>query len=279
MYAGAGGVTKLEIYNPYTKTYLNSGGAWQTAQTYYKTTVGTVAWEDFTASLQVESWVLCQASLTILQLRFVAETVSTVGYVDEVYFWPEVNTAILIAHNVEPGLPIQWRSSTDDFAASDVLVAALPARAGVTYSYQATAVITRWVGLKFVGTPVAKLRATEVVWGYGLATSETPSWGYRVRRSLPQIRSSRDSIRYSDFSLDGVTLRLQPAYSTQWAEIETEIFERCSGGQPIIAIPDTNRLPIFIGRTPVEWSYQATSLAIVDTELPIDPLPLGIWAP
>lgn len=270
---------RFEIFNPYTHMYLNPSGVWQTGQGYHKITAGTGAWEDFTVTLRVESWLLCQASLTAMRFRFVNDTRLSDGYVDEVYFWPEVNTAILAGHNVEPGVPIQWRSSTDNFAASDVLVATLPARAGITYSYQTSDVITRHVGLKFVGVPIAKLRATEVIWGYGLATGETPAWGYRVSRLIPQIRSSRSSVRYSDFSLDGVTLRLQPAYGTQWPEIESELFERCSMGAPIIAIPDTNRSPIFIGRTPVAWSYQATSLAIIDTELPIDALPLGIWAP
>lgn len=279
MYAGAGGVTKLEVWNPYTKNYLNSSGTWQASQAYHKSTVGTAAWEDFTTSFTVEAWATCQSSLTSLQLRFVVEIVSKVGYADEVYFWPEVNTVVLTGHNVEAGLPIQWRSSTDNFGASDVLVATLPARAGVAYSYQSTAVITRYVALKFSGTPVAKLRATEVFWGYGLSTSETPAWGYAVKRSVGQIRSSRASVRFADFSLDAVTLSFTPAFVTQWPEIETEIFERCSAGQMIIAIPDTSRTPIFIGRAPVESNYRPTSFAMMETSLTIEPLALGTWLP
>lgn len=277
-YAGAAGAVKLEIYNPYTRNYLATGGTWQSSQTYFKTTAGTGSWEDFTVSFSVESWAACQSSTTTLRFRVESNTSSTVGYVDQFYQWPETNFAAFFAHNCEAGLPVQWRSSTDGFASSDVLVATLTARAGVLFSYQSSSVTTRYVRLKFSGTPVAKLRATELVFGYAAAPADAPVWGYVVDRTIPQIRSSRGSVRMADFSTNAVVLDFEPS-STQWDELEQEIYERASGGQTIILVPDTGVSRVFVGRIPERWRFQAVWATKYKFQLPLEPLALGTWLP
>lgn len=279
LYLGGAGPVKLEIRNLTTGNYLHPSGTWQAAQVDYLTTAGSGAWEDKTFFFTVESWSACQGNVANVYCRAYMNTTSGTGYVDEMCWWSEVNTAVLVSHNVDPITPVEWRSSTDNFGASDVLVSVVPPRQGVMYYYHAAGITTRYVQLKFTGTPVNKIRACEVVWGYALSTNETPSWGYGVTRSLAQIRTSRQSIRGADRTADAVELKFSPAFSTQWAEIETEIFERCSGGQTIIVIPDTNRTPIFIGRTPIDWIYTPVSLAISETALRVEPLRTGIWVP
>lgn len=269
---------KLEIYNSRTGRYLAPDGSWQLAQIYYKTTSSTGSFQSFTLAFVVESYAACQAAEVALRCRFVNDVVSTTVYADSFYLWPEVNLCIITGHNIAPATPIQWRSSTDDFAANDVLVATLPARETVTWKFEENAVTSRYVELRFVGTPEEKIRATEIFWCYGLRPAESPAWGYQVSRSTSQSRSGWQTIAHTDSAEQRVTMTMDPHHVQEWPEIETEIFRRAERGQPIIAIPDHNREEIFIGRTPPGWAYRM-DFSTVAIELPIEPYAQPIWVP
>ena len=279
LYLGGGGPVKLEIRNLMTGNYLAPGGTWQAAQIDYLTTSGSGAFEDKVFNFTVESWTACQGNLATVYCRAYMNTASGTGYVDEMCWWPEVNLVVLTSHNVDPITPVQWRSSTDNFGASDVLVVTVAPRAGVMYSYQSAGVTARYAGLKFVGTPLSKIRATEVVWGYGLETMLQLNWDFTHSAELKQVRTSKQSLAQQDFTDEAASLSIDsyPDDGT-FDEFRNELLRRTDKGQTVIVIPHTTKDPILIGRRPKAWAYHATP-AINSILTSVEPFPKGIWTP
>jgi hypothetical protein len=271
------GTVKLEIKDLTTGKYYNTSSVWQTARTHHKITASTGSYETFALSIVLDGWEAHQSDFASLQVYAFGDSTSAQGYADDIYVWPETNLCVLAGHNVDPAITCEWRKSTDNFAANDVLVGALTARRGVMYRYETTAIVTRYVGLKFVGTPEAKIRATELIYTYALDTQRGVRWEVDHSSQVMQERSAWQSLALQDYPADGFAGVIDAfPIDTAFYELRDEIFRRAERGQMIILILSTTRDVIVIGRTPPDWAY-STQPNINVVGLKIDPFPPGIW--
>ena len=232
------GTSNVKVQNLTTGRYLQSNGTWGTSANCL-TAAGSL-------SYQVESLTVCQAltvSLAITQSASV--TLSD---------WPRWNALVVHGHNIDPALTVEARSSTDNFAANDVLVATATVLQPGFFVWDSTGAVTsRYVRLKLTGTNSAIPWYAEVCPCWLESGTAAPDFGYEVALAEAQVRNE------GRFGLVGAanlspyprrTVRLNFGVSSTGAtEVRQEIAWRSRGGvYPLYVVPVSTESAVYCGR-------------------------------
>lgn len=283
VYAESGSSMQVVIADLSSGKSLNSSGQWVSGTNSVFATVTTAAWSTSAIAFQVRSRRQIGGNLATIRIsvhnrRVGTSFVSTIGYVDEFRLWPETNLVVLSGHNVPAAMPAEVRSSTDNFAAVDVLEGTMVPRPRNQYAYLPTPCTSRYIQVQFATyvSPEA-IRATELVIGYATAPAESPSWGFSVRRIFRQLRNNDRTLLLAAAPEDAIDLQFEP-HTSEVEELE-DFVELCLDGSLAVVIPSTTRDEVIVGRTPDVWQYQAASYARTTTGLTIEPTISPLWTP
>jgi hypothetical protein len=275
LYSVAGASVYFQVFNVTTGRYLDPTGAWVKNGTHHKVQTAA-ALTVFKFSFRVQSRRDCCANLATLRYRVYVDVPAGVGYFDEMREWPETNCAILASHNLTPATAVEFRSSTDNFIANDVLAKLVAPRERIMYAYLDQPITSRYVGLKFPGTPATAIRATECIFGYADAPKDSPMWPIRFGQQLRQMRDSRQSLLLGATPDESLVL----SFETHLSEMEDmqDFVLRGLDGSLAFVVPTTDRDELVLGRLPIGWNYAGT-FTINRTEIPIESLPFPLWTP
>lgn len=286
----AAGNVGLQVYNPVTKKYLTSGGAWQTAQAYWATEAASTTYVQKTIPFTVEDFAANQSAITYLELSVVATAGaggSDFAFVDDAFLWPTWNAVVLAGHNIEPGMGTEARSSTDAFGASNVLEATMAVRRPSFYSYLSTPSTKRWAKLALTGTQSAQAGAvyiSELAVTYMETGTVGPSDGMKIRYIPDQIRNTSPGgvVRASKQADERRALqmnfeRVDPVYTTEAREVRDEIVRRSEfGAWPIIIAPlDALADLIVHGRMTNAWEIALLFNSVWDDDLYVEENPFS----
>lgn len=158
------GVARIRVQNLVTGNYLTSTGTWSaTPQDWATRSAGT--FNNETREYAVESFAACgQRDLVTLRIIAYNATQNTTVYVDECYDWSAFNCAALIGpSNILPYQAVQFRSSTDNFAASDTLEGTFtnPLPSPSAYHLLGSSIYRRYSRIKIAGTPRSAIEICE----------------------------------------------------------------------------------------------------------------------
>ena len=162
-------------------------------------------------------------------------------------------------HNIDSGISaIQLRKSSDNFGASDVLVATMT-KATPTFFTSFASTSFRYWRLKFVGTNTASPAPIAIgEWVLGVKSSLTNAqlidWSYE--EDMPQDRQSGGNIKQafavnlSDHRQRHVTLSFAAQSYAERDEILAMLTASQFGVEPIVFVPDPNDVIVIHGRMP-----------------------------
>jgi hypothetical protein len=253
------GTTSITLQNLATGKYLTSTGAWQ---------VGSVACMSAPGDLnyQVESITLCQApSVT---LKIVVTSGTTVGD------WPACNAVVVFGHNLDPGLTVEMRSSTDNFSGSNVLEVTGTIRQPSFMLLDSTPSYNRYVRLALTGTNTSTPWYGEVCPCYLETAVTTLGVDHDVQREEAQIRNEGSFGDAQVYLLSTAPRRVAKfafnVDSEREREVREELVWRSRGGAyPAIMVPtssDAEPLVLF-GRFGQSWSAIRNFSSIWATDL------------
>lgn len=255
----SGGVSNVKVQNLSTGKYLTNAGAWQVASANCLTGAASLDY-------QVESLTLCQSPTVSLKItQSGAVTLSD---------WPRWNAIAVHGHNLDPGLTAELRSSTDNFAANNVLQATGAILQPSFWMQAAATVTSRYVRLALTGTNQATPWYAEVIPCY----LETGGFGLGLDHELTIDEASLSSD--SEFG-DEIEYLLSPqprrnlklafnVESTAERIVREEIVWRCRGrAYPLLAIPTSADTPAacFFGRLDKSWRVVRSFPTLWSTDL------------
>lgn len=258
------GTTSITVRNLATLKYLTSGGAWQTNST---TAMSTATSLDY----QIESYALCQQATVSLQITITNGT----NVVDH----PRWNAIVVAGHNLDSGLTVEARSSTDGSTYSTVEATATVTRPSF-YAIDTGGITTRWGRLAITGTNSATPWFGEVIpcWletGTGMHSAS----GYSMGMKESQIRNEGRWGVTNAYNLLAHPLRVasmsfkhKDAAETQMRE---EIVARGRGGAyPMALVPMSTETPVIFGRLSDSWNERRVLPTLWETDLVVveDPI-------
>jgi hypothetical protein len=241
----SGGTSNVTVQNLSTLKYLTSGGAWQVASTYCLTGAGSVDY-------QVESLTLCQLPAVSLKITQSA----TVTLSD----WPRWNSVMVFGHNLDAGLSVEMRSSTDNFSGSNVLEVTGSILQPSFYMNKGSAITSRYGRVALTGTNQA------IPWYASVApmyletmTTGQSADGYEVALEEVQIRNDSAVATSNVYNMSPWprrTISLHFRSGTAAAlELRQEIVLRCRGGAyPFVVVPVSTEGTILMTRLGANWS-------------------------
>lgn len=210
----------VQVRNLSTLKYLTSGSVWQAGATNVLSGSGSV-------NFQVEDFATCGGPLVVL-----AVTVTTGSGVT---LWPRWNALWVLGHNIDPGLTVEARSSTDNFSGSNVLKATMTVRQPFFATYVGAGVDERYVRLAITGTLQAAgyYGIVAPVW---LETAQRyQAWQMPVRSRVPQVRHKTDAGKewvypLTSWPVRSIKLSVDRRSAANMAEGRDEWFARALGG-------------------------------------------------
>ncbi len=253
------GVARVSIQNLATKKYLSSDGSWGAALAYVLLDDTHTVHTTQAVTYQVESLTLCQWPTVTLRLTLNAGGAGDSMY-DDVYDWPRWNAAVVMGHNLDVGLAVELRSSSDGFVSSNVLE-----KAGAIlqpgFFLEAPAVVAnRYARVAFTGSNVATPWYGELAVCYLETSIRGPKWAYDVKYQESQIRNEGrlgESFRYNLAPIGRRVAKLSPVMDSAPGENEVrqEIVWRCRGGAyPLAIVPKNDEAIVLFGRLEDNWS-------------------------
>ena len=257
----ATGSATLTMRNLGTGRYLASGGAWQAGSTsVFLAGAGAL-------SYQVESFTVCQAATAVLQIVLT-------GVGSTVVDWPACNAIVVWGHNLDPGLTVEMRSSTDNFSGSNVLEVTGAIQQPSFLLLDSTPSYNRYVRLALTGTNQTTPWYAEVIPCYIETAVTTLGLDHEVTYDWAQVRSEGPYGEQSVFPLASRPRRLcKWRFNMDVAkerEVREEIIFRSQGGAyPLVLIPassDTVSPPLF-GRLDSRWTVTRNFLDLWTTDL------------
>lgn len=245
------GIASAQVYDPGTRKYLHSSGAWQAAQTYFAAESASGAYVQKTLAFQVEGFVAHQGGIAYLEIS-VFDTGAGGGtdyaLVDDLFLWPTWNAVVVVGHNIDPGMVTELRSDTAAFAGAGTLEATLTPTRPAFVGYLGTPAAKRYARLALAGAQSSQggaIYVGELVVCYLETALVGPADGMRVRYVPDQTRHSTRSghvtvTRHADERrvVQMTFERVDPLYTTEVREARDEIMRRTQFGvHPIVVAP------------------------------------------
>lgn len=256
----------IKIQNLTTGKYLTSGAAWQVATANVLSGSGTVTY-------QVEDFATCQAATVIL-----AVTVTTGGGCTD---WPRWNCLAVFGHNLDPGLTVEARSSTDNFSGSNVLKATMAVKQPLFYSYVPAGVDERYVRLAMTGTNQAAAWYGLVMPTWIETAARNQQWGYEMRYDQPEVRHETQTGKAWVYPLTYyprriVKLTFDRRSDAQWREGRDEWMVRTQGGVYYSLVePIDDEALIVYGRLDKSWASRRMFGALWEDDFLLSEAPLS----
>lgn len=238
------GAANVSVQNLATGKYLTSGGAWQAGSTNCLTGAGSL-------SYTVESFSLCQAATVSLKITWSASTATD---------WPQWNAIVVFGHNLDPGLTVEQRSSTDNFGASNVLDVTGAILQPGFFMLKSGGTTNRYGRLAFTGTNQSTGWVAEVMPCWLETATDAPDVGLEVRYQEPQIRNSTQLGESYIYPLSPRPRRVLQMKFNQLAtagalETRQEMVLRGRGGAyPMVVVPVAAETDVFFGRLTDQWT-------------------------
>jgi hypothetical protein len=238
------GTANVSVQNLSTGKYLTSGAAWQAGSTYCLTAAGTL-------SYTVESLTLCQSPTVSLKITWSASTATD---------WPQWNAAILFGHNLDVGLTVELRSSTDNFSGSNVLEVTGAILQPAFFMKASATVLNRYGRIALTGTNQATGWLGEVFPCFLETATDAPEIGLEVRLEEPQIRNVGpfgDAYVYPLATRPRRIVQMQFDQLATTGAIETrqEMVLRGRGGMyQMVVVPVSTETDVYLGRLSEKWS-------------------------
>jgi len=246
---GFSGSVTCRIQNLLTKYWLTSAGAWQASQTNCRSSTSTAL--NFT----IEDFDTCKAPVAELELTVSVGTGCTV--------WPSWNTVHVYGHNLDAGMVVAARYSSDGFSGSNNLKDYLDHYENCCH-LATTDVDDRWFRLYSAGTNRSAPWYGEIVVTDATTLNEpNTEGGYEIKRIEPQLRTAGRWGVVSVYNLSPVARRVGrfsfSENNTDQNSLREQIVAACRGGAyPVLLSPvddeDLRRTPPLYGRLTEEWS-------------------------
>lgn len=244
----SGATVAVSLQNLSTGKYLDSSGNWQSGATSCLTSAGGL-------SYQVESLTACQALTVTLRV--------TVTSGSDVTDWPRWNAAVVMGHNLDVGLTVELRSSTDDFSGSDVLEATASILQPAFWMEASATVENRYARVAITGTNQAVPWYGEVVLCFLEEATFYPGFPIELRNIEAQIRHSSNVGTSFVHNLSPHPRRaLKLSFELKAAgevELREELVWRGRGGaHPMVAVPIGTEPLVIFGRLEDSWTVMRT---------------------
>ena len=255
----------LRFYDPARGKYLTSGGAWTTTPTDFQATTSAtwVSSGDVLATIEAAPATRYDLDVATIQVQIISSTTANINQqADDVRFFPEFDTAALFGHNLDVAT-CELRTSTDAFAANDVLWNAPTIYKPSFYYSNTTKQTASYFRVKFPGTNSAPIGVGELYLGQRLALMRKPGWPrVRVREDLVRplpwraYAISDDPMREVEFPFD--------YFGTEWDEARDRVWARSRNGlHPMVVIPnDTDPTVCIFGRIQRDLEFQHLTTAV-----------------
>jgi hypothetical protein len=253
------GAGTVSVQNLSTGKYLTGASAWQAGAVNCLAAAGVVTY-------QVESFTLCQAATVTLRIIMAGGTT--------VADWPACNAVAVWGHNLDPALAVEMRSSTDNFAGSNVLEVTGAIVQPSFLLLDSAPSYNRYIRLAFTGTNQLVPWYAEVVPCYLETAVTTLGMDHEVTYDWAQIRN--DGL-YGEPHI--YALAQQPRRLAKWRfnmdaarerEIREEVVFRCMGGAyPLLLVPTSldSPQPVLFGKLDAKWATTRNFRDIWATDL------------
>jgi hypothetical protein len=255
----------IRFYDPGRGKYLTSGGTWTTTPTDFLSTSSAtwVSSGDVLATIEASPATRYDLDEATILVQVISSTTANINQqIDDVRFFPEWDTAVLAGHNLDVAT-CEFRTSTDDFAANDVLWNAPTIYKPGFYYSNTTKQSAPYFRVKFPGTNSAPIGVGELVLGQRLALTRKPGFPtVRIREDLIRPLPWR-SYALSDDPLREVVLPFD-YFGTEWDEARDKVWQRSRNGlHPMVVIPnDADPVVCIYGRIQGDLEYQHTTTAV-----------------
>lgn len=240
------GTTSISIRNLSTRKYAQLAGAgWQAGATSILTGAGS-------ADYQVESYTACQAPWVLLEIVITSGT--------DVVDHPRWNALGVFGHNLDPGLTVELRSSTDDFSASDVLEVTGSILQPGFAMYDSGGISNRYGRLAITGTNAAAVWYGELFPCWLEEAVDAPEIGLQIGYQWHQVRNTGVLGNSRVYNLVPFPPRVLQMAFDQHADagaIETrqEMFLRSMGGaHPMVVVPVSTEGVALHARVTEKWT-------------------------
>jgi hypothetical protein len=198
--------------------------------------------------IPLESYLACGCQdLVILSIEIYGTGAAGIGYVDDFFVWSQTGFVGVFGHSADPLIVPEWRSSTDNFGANDVLEATLSPLIPSFYTVKTPASTARYQRIKFVGTNGSgigvPIYVAEMVLGQPRTLVRNQQDGFKATIAHPQVRSrsavgalrafplARDPSRAYDLDF------LYPSLAA-YKDARDELVRRARGTYPVVLVPD-----------------------------------------
>ena len=273
---------KVRVYNAETRRYLQtSGGTWSSGSADVATS-SVSSFTEMTVNFTVEGFYVCGSRDTVTIQIDLANSANEFYYFDEFRLWPEIDFISVHGHNADALMAPQFRSSTDDFSASDVLEATMTVRRPAFYSKLGSAITKRYVMLKFTTVNSrGPIRIGELFCGQYLAASEKTSASFGTMAVTVENRQAVNGYQAFPFQSDPIVtidVPLKAFAATGFAEIRDEIVARSEGSRyPLVLVYDTidDADLVVMGRLASVFGYSRRLKEIREMTLRVESLPFA----
>lgn len=156
-------------------------------------------------------------------------------------------------HNLDSGITVELRRSTDNFAANDVLVATMT-KNSPTFFATFSSVSFRYYRVKFVGTNSAAIYLGKWVIGAHSTLTRMQRNGWQWGLTMPQAQGPA-GLRINQSLWEARSVELPFFYETvaQRDEIHNMLKDSKWGEEPLVIVPDSEENIALYARAPNAW--------------------------
>lgn len=262
--SAANAVGSVVIQNRHTGKYLTSGGAWQAGSTSCGSTTST-SFTNIGLPFQVEDYGACgDKNEVTLRIQLVASgDAAQFAFFDDILLLPGFDFMAVFGHNLDPLITPQFRTSTDNFSASDEnqTTGSGSFQPYAFYLGLSSVVYRRYLRLKMVGTNVTGPWSIGEWFAGQMVTPvqqyESIDWTPYRQWNRQQSRNpvgKRFGHRRTLYPIQGLSLSYH--FDTQ-AQLDDafDIWDRAQGGTwPVVIVPDIDRPEVIHGFLPDSFS-------------------------
>lgn len=249
------GTAAIRFQNLSTRNYYNSSDSWVSAVSDRHSTTSTVGGEangftEFTGSFAVES---CGDTPRYVTIRVWLAGTTATAYADATYLWPDYDFISIHGHNLDCGISVDLRNSSDNFAADDVAVKVDAAKRDPSFYYHIPSVQSkRFVKVLFTGTNSTPIELGELVVGIARQLLKEPRHDRESLQRSNQIRNTTRSgevyiFKINRFPSQEVSFVFRGSY-TALEDLRNNLWLAADeGASPVVIVPDDSRLEVIFG--------------------------------
>lgn len=253
------------FYDTQRGKYLTSGGTWTTTPTDFFTATAATwqASSDVVATIEDAPATRYDLDSATIQVQVISSQTANIDQqADDARFWEHIDTAGVFGHNLDVAT-CEFRTSTDNFAANDVLWNA-PTIYKPSFGYSASSKVTApYFRVRFPGTNSAAIAVGEVFLGQRLTLARKPDFPtVKVREELARPLPWR-AYAIADDPVREVVFPFR-YFSTQFDEARDKVWGRARNGlHPTLIVPlDTDPKVWILGRVQGDLEFGFTTSVV-----------------